>query len=472
MVVVVRGWGLRNMSRVFGWGRALSSESEVIHVSSPEEIAQLFQSSHPRGVTARGLGRSYGDAAINSGGTIALLEDGFCSKQTRQLIEIDSDKGCARIDAGVSIEQMLRAFVPEGFFVPVTPGTRFVTLGGAIAADIHGKNHHRDGTFGQHVQSMTVLLSTGDIVELDRETNPDWFWATVGGMGLTGVVLDATIDLIPIATPQIEVTTTRCAHIDELFSLMSNEESDNRYRYSVAWVDMLAKKHAFGRGVLTRGNHSLVADEKSNKIHQRSVYDPKTRVAIPQAFPNGALNTTTIKAFNELWFRKAPKDSTTTLESITRFFHPLDSVRNWNHMYGSRGFLQYQCVVPIDSSNVIKEIIAMMQSAKLPTFLAVLKRMGKENPGMLSFPMEGWTLAVDIAVGSQRVESALRDIDEAVIAAGGRHYLAKDAHMARSVLHRGYPQIEEWQMIQRQMDPTGLWTSDLARRLQLQGDYT
>jgi len=472
MAVVVRDRGVRNMSRVFGWGRSLSSESDVIHVSSTDEVAQLLGRSYPRGITPRGLGRSYGDAAINSGGTVVKLEEGFCSEQPRQLIEIDSDKGCARIGAGVSIEQMLRAFVPAGFFVPVTPGTRFVTLGGAIAADIHGKNHHRDGTFGQHVHSMTVLLSSGDIVDLDRTTNPDWFWATVGGMGLTGVVLDATIDLIPIATPQIEVTTTRCAHIDELFSLMSNEESDNRYRYSVAWVDMLAKKNAFGRGVLTRGDHSLVADEKSDTSDKRTAYDPKTRVAIPRVFPNGVLNTATIRAFNELWFRKAPKDSTTALESITSFFHPLDGVRNWNYMYGSRGFLQYQCVVPIDSAPVITEIIAMMQKARLPTFLAVLKRMGKENPGMLSFPMEGWTLAVDIAVGSERIESALRDIDEVVIAAGGRHYLAKDAHMARSVLHRGYPRIKEWQVIQRQMDPAGLWTSDLARRLQLQGDQT
>lgn len=455
------------MSRVFGWGRSLSSESDVVHVSSQQAAAQLLERNHSRGITPRGLGRSYGDAAINSGGTVAVLEEAICSKDARQSIEIDSVNGLARIGAGVSIEQMLRALVPAGFFVPVTPGTRFVTLGGAVAADIHGKNHHRDGTWGQHVQSMNVLLSSGDIISLERETNPDWFWATVGGMGLTGVVLDATIDLIPIATSRIEVTTTRFSHIDEVLSLLSDTDLDDRYRYSVAWIDMLSRGESFGRGVLTRGDHSQANDGAQG--HTLS-YDPQSRIGVPRCFPNGVLNIATIKAFNELWYRKTSMNTTTTSESITSFFHPLDAVRNWNRMYGSRGFLQHQCVVPMTAKDVIKEIIAMMQSAKLPTFLAVLKRMGAQNPGMLSFPMEGWTLAVDIAIGSHRIESVLRDIDEVVIAAGGRHYLAKDAHMSRSALLHGYPQMDVWQDVQRQMDPVGLWTSDLARRLQLVGD--
>ena len=455
------------MTRMFGWGRSLSSESDVISVSTQQDAAQLLMQSHPRGITARGLGRSYGDAAINSGGTVALIQDGLCSKEAGTSLEIDSGNGFARIGAGVSIEQMLRALVPAGFFVPVTPGTRFVTLGGAIAADIHGKNHHCDGTFGQHVQSMRILLSSGEIISLDPKVNSEWFWATIGGMGLTGVVLDATIDLIPISTSRIAVTTARCRNIDELFSLMSDADSDDHFRYSVAWVDMLSKGDAFGRGVLTRGDHSDTHDDTPG---QSLSYDPQTRFGVPRYFPNGVLNIATIRAFNELWYRKASKNTATTFESITNFFHPLDGVRNWNRMYGSRGFLQYQCVVPIGAKNLIKEIIGMMQNAKLPTFLAVLKRMGKQNPGLLSFPMQGWTLAVDIAVGSERVESALREIDEAVISAGGRHYLAKDGHMSQSTFLRGYPQLDTWRDIQRQMDPIGMWTSDLARRLQLVGE--
>lgn len=455
------------MTRLYGWGRSLSADSDVVNVVSPDDLRHLLAQPHRRGVTPRGLGRAYGDAAINSGGTVALLQQhGTRSQHLAEQIEIDSTQAIARVSAGVSIEQMLQVLVPAGFFVPVTPGTRFVTLGGAVAADIHGKNHHRDGSFGDHVRSMSVMLASGEMVVLDRTTRPDWFWATVGGMGLTGIVLDAVIDLIPITSPSIEVATTRCGHIDELFALMSDSESDDQYRYSVAWIDMLARGNAFGRGVLTRGNHTELTDGPQTKLS----YAPKTRVSVPRFFPNGVLNLATIRAFNELWYRKSPKDTQVTQESVTNYFHPLDGVREWNRMYGSRGFLQYQCVVPLHAKEVIKQVIAKMQEAKLPTFLAVLKRMGGANQGLLSFPMEGWTLAVDIAVGSERIAAVLRDIDETVIACGGRHYLAKDAHMAPSIVRRGYQRLGEWQDIQRQMDPTGLWTSDLARRLQLIGE--
>jgi decaprenylphospho-beta-D-ribofuranose 2-oxidase len=346
----------------------------------------------------------------------------------------------------------------------VTPGTRYVTVGGAIASDIHGKNHHIDGAFGQHVSAMTVMLSNGEAVTLDPVSTPEWFWATVGGMGLTGMMLDATIDLIPITSNLIEVTTQRTTHIDELFAIMGNSHDDDQCRYSVAWVDMLSKGDSFGRGVLTRGNHAQLENVARDGEHALE-YDPRTRVSVPRFFPNGVLNAATIRVFNELWFRKAPASPTVTHESITGFFHPLDGVRHWNRMYGSKGFLQYQCVVPLHATHVLKDVISMMQQAKIPAFLAVLKRMGPANPGLLSFPMEGWTLAVDIAVGAAHLSTALSEIDEVVISAGGRHYLAKDAHMTPSTFERGYPQLNTWRSIQREMDPRGIWTSDLDRRL-------
>lgn len=461
-----------DMSEVHGWGRALSSFSDVNEVSDIEALRQILlgeqsKTLRSRGVTMRGLGRSYGDAALNSGGVVAVCAPDLHSHPGRPLVEIDSSSGRAFISAGSSIEQFLRVCVPQGFFVPVTPGTRHVSVGGAIAADIHGKNHHCDGTFGNHVSSMTVLLSNGETVALDPVSTPDWFWATVGGMGLTGVVIDATIDLIPIRSNLIEVTTQRTAHIDDLFSIMSDVESDDQFRYSVAWVDMLAKGTSFGRGVLTRGNHVTADDDIVSTNTSSLLYDPNTRLSVPRGIPNGVLNTATIKVFNEMWYRKAPTSATVTHESITSFFHPLDGVRHWNRMYGSRGFLQYQCVVPLGAQEALKEVIAKMQQAKLPAFLAVLKRMGPSNNGLLSFPLEGWTLAVDIAVGSSMLASVLFEIDMLVLAAGGRHYLAKDAHMAPASVERGYPELQKWRSVQQEMDPLGIWTSDLARRLQL-----
>jgi decaprenylphospho-beta-D-ribofuranose 2-oxidase len=457
------------MTKVSGWGRAIGSSSDVSHVQSVADLKHILSGTTPRGVTLRGLGRSYGDAAINSGGVVAILGDTPRGAQTLSDIEIDTSRRLARVGAGVSIEQMLQAFMPAGFFVPVTPGTRHVTLGGAVAADIHGKNHHTDGTFGNHISSMSVMLSHGEIVELTPTHNTDWFWATVGGMGLTGVVLEAVIDLIPITNNMISVTTQRTEHIDELFTIMSDSSTDDSFRYSVAWVDMMSKGDAFGRGVLTRGNHASVEAVHDYGDLPSLAYRPRTRLGVPSWFPNGVLNAATIKTFNELWFRKAPAFPTETVENVTGFFHPLDGVRHWNRMYGSRGFLQYQCVVPLNTSDVLKEIMTMMQKARVPSFLAVLKRMGPANPGPLSFPMEGWTLAVDIAVGSSRLSEVLPEIDETVIAAGGRHYLAKDSHMSHSTLVRGYPHLGRWKAVRNEMDPNEKWTSDLARRLQLVG---
>jgi decaprenylphospho-beta-D-ribofuranose 2-oxidase len=464
-----------------GWGRSMSSRSEVIATSSSSVVREVFanvgSSDHlhklHRGVTIRGLGRSYGDCALNSGGVVLLTHGNNPSHGDLSTIEVDVSAGVATVGGGVSIEDLLRVTVPSGWFVPVTPGTRFVTVGGAIAADVHGKNHHRDGTFGSHVISMKVLLSSGDVVDLNPINNPKWFWATVGGMGLTGMILEAKIALIPISSSLLSVDTQRHSHLDSLMASMNEKDVDDTFRYSVAWVDMLATGKNLGRGVLTRGNHLDVESSSQSGVgsmHPSLVYEPKTRISAPRFVPNGILNKMTIRAFNEAWFRRAPSVSRTTHESISGFFHPLDGVRHWNHLYGSHGFLQYQFVVPPLGCDVVRKVIEKLQKSSVPSFLAVLKRMGPANLAPLSFPMEGWTLAVDIAIGSRHLATTLEECDDMVIAAGGRHYLAKDAHMSQSIFESGYPALSNWQETRNEMDPIGVFINDQARRLHMKGD--
>jgi decaprenylphospho-beta-D-ribofuranose 2-oxidase len=463
-----------------GWGQSMRSISGEAPVSDVADLRELLSGAHPRGITCRGLGRSYGDSSLNSGGTVCVTRDDSVHKRIRNrgnqasqmgglyALELDSLDGTARVGAAVSIEDLLRVSIPQGWFVPVTPGTRFVTIGGAIAADVHGKNHHRDGTFGQHVKSMTVLMSNSEVVTLDPTQNKEWFWATIGGMGLTGIVLEATIQMISIPGPHIAVDTQRVSKLEDLISLMNDVDADDAYRYSVAWVDTLARGQHFGRGVLTRGNHVATAGDSNSGSAQR--YEPRSRAGVPRGFPRGVLNKASIRAFNEMWFQKAPHSVRRTSETVSSFFHPLDGIRHWNRMYGSRGFLQYQFVVPPTRGDVVRTVMEMMQEARLPTFLGVLKRFGPTNEAFLSFPMQGLTLAVDIAVGSPQLARTLHACDELVISAGGRHYLAKDSHMSKSTFRAGYPELQHWQAIRDEMDPTRLWISDQARRLDVRGD--
>ena len=262
---------------------------------------------------------------------------------------------CSSDLAGMSLDDVLKYSVPRGWFVPVTPGTRFVTVGGAIGSDIHGKNHHLDGSFGQHVVSLRLMLSSGETVTLSPQERPTWFWATVGGMGLTGVILEATIRMLPIETSRVRVETERLADFDAVVAAMSTDGDDDRYRYSVAWVDLVATGKSMGRGVLTRGDHATASEvDHAGKL----AYDPKVRLAAPGWVPNQLLNKLSIKAFNELWYRKAPARRHVGIESIPAFFHPLDGVRKWNSLYGPQGFIQYQFIVPLSEVEVMRRVIA------------------------------------------------------------------------------------------------------------------
>lgn len=450
------------MQRLSGWGRTAWTVADVVSSADPEVIKHAISEAGERGVIARGLGRSYGAAAQNAGGcVIELANEG-------DPLGIDADldpvTGILDVASSVSLDSILRMCVPRGWFVPVTPGTRFVTVGGAISSDVHGKNHHLDGSFGQHVRSMTVLLANGDVVELSPTQNAAWFWATVGGMGLTGIILRATISMLRIESSKVRVETERLPNFEAVCDAMSSDGADDNYRYSVCWVDLLATGSSLGRGVLTRGDHATASEVQSD---DPCAYDPRLTVSAPGWVPNGLLNKYSIKLFNEAWYRKAPSKRHVGLESIPAFFHPLDGVNKWNRLYGKQGFIQYQFIVPIDRTDVLRTVIETFSQAGVGSFLAVLKRMGPQNLAPMSFPTEGWTLTLDIAAGINGLAELLAKVDTMVLDAGGRHYLAKDSHVSPIAVRRGYPRLDEWMNTRNEMDPTGLWRSDLARRLHL-----
>ncbi len=407
----------------------------------------------------RGLGRSYGDAAQNGGGQVLICADRIND------VHLDVERAIVRSPAGVSLDDMIHYLVPRGFFIPVTPGTRFVTVGGAVASDIHGKNHHIDGSFGDHVESMSLLLADGSIRDVTAETDTELFWATIGGMGLTGAILDVTFRVLRIETSRCTVSTHRCPDLDSLMDKMSTGDED--VRYSVAWSDLLARGSRLGRSVLWRGDHTL-RSELSDSDGDPLAYSTKNLGSIPAIVPHpGLVNRATTAVFNEVWFRKAPQSRTGEIKSIPSFFHPLDAVGNWNRLYGPRGFLQYQFVVPFGAEDALRNIVVDIAQSGVASPLVVLKRFGAGNRGMLSFPTSGWTLTVDIPSRAEGLPTLLRSLDERVLQAGGRHYLAKDAHMRPETLRLGYPRLEEFLAVKSRVDPNNVWTSDLARRLQL-----
>lgn len=446
-------------SNLSGWGLATRSRATV--VTGPSScIAESITRAGGRGVIARGLGRSYGDAAQNAGGTAFILESSLAD------VELDRERATVGVGGGVSLHDLLEVLVPQGFFVPVTPGTRFVTVGGAVASDIHGKNHHLEGSFGNHLVELDLLLADGSVRTVGPDREPDVFWATVGGMGLTGIILRARFRVLPIETSRCLVSTRRCRDIDELMAVMS--EDDDKFRYSVAWTDLLATGANLGRSVLWRGDHARLDDLDPGSRAEPLRHQPRHLLSVPPMVPEpGFVNPLTSRLFSEVWYRKAPRHRDGELKSISAFFHPLDAVGHWNRLYGRRGFLQYQFVVPFDADGTLRRIVERLAAAQIASPLVVLKRFGPANPGPLSFPMPGWTLTVDVPAGASGLIEILGELDELVLDAGGRHYLAKDAHMTAATLRRGYPRLGEWQAVQRRLDPTGRWRSDQARRLGL-----
>jgi decaprenylphospho-beta-D-ribofuranose 2-oxidase len=432
---------------------------DVVEVTAAHAPAAVLEAPE-RGVIARGLGRSYGDAAQNAGGQALRLHDATGG------IVLDRGAGTVIVGAGIDIDQLLRVIVPAGFFVPVTPGTRFVTIGGAIASDIHGKNHHLDGSFGRHVLAMSLLLADGSVVEVSPEHDAELFWATVGGMGLTGMILDATVALLPIETSRIAVETRRIRDLDTLLTLMS--EGDRFYRYSVAWIDLMATGSSLGRSVLTWGEHATVDQLDDRAAGDPLSFDPHQVVSVPPLVPApGLVNRLTAGVFNEFWYRSAPRHRVDEIQSIAGYFHPLDAVGSWNRLYGRQGFVQYQFMVPFGEEATLRAVVERIATSGASTSLNVLKRFGAANPAPLSFPKAGWTLTLDLPASWRPLRELMHELDGLVLDAGGRHYLSKDALTTPESIRRGYPRLDEWRAVQRRVDPTGRWKSDLARRLEL-----
>jgi decaprenylphospho-beta-D-ribofuranose 2-oxidase len=438
-----------------GWGRLAPTRAQVAEPSTAEQLPRLLEDAPARGAIARGLGRSYNNAAQNDGGLV------ISTARLTRILDLDQETGLVICEAGVSLERLMTVGLPRGWFVPVSPGTRQVSVGGAIAADVHGKNHHVAGSFARHVPWFDLLLPDGR----EERITPDaqLFWATAGGMGLTGIILRAAVQMTPVRTSRLRVDTVRTKDIDEAMAILS--DTDERYHYTVAWLDCLSRGPNLGRSVITSGDFAAPEDLPAKEAPL--AFEPRQRLAAPDVFPSGLLNQYSVALANEAWYRKAPRRRHGEIQTISTFFHPLDGVRNWNRVYGPAGFRQYQFVVPFGAEPELRRGLERISRARAPSFVTVLKRFGPADDGFLSFPMPGWTLALDFPTRTPGVTGLLDWLDDLVVSAGGRVYLAKDSRVSAATLTQMYPRLEEFRKLRAELDPAGLLVSDLSRRLSL-----
>jgi FAD/FMN-containing dehydrogenase len=422
---------LHNTNQLQSWGRypkvKHSQVQSIYWRSEMPDFAHMQES-----VLPHAYGRSYGDSCLNAGG-IALD-----TTHLQRFVSFDEATGLLRCEAGVSLADILDVMVPRGWFLPVSPGTKFVSAGGAIANDIHGKNHHRAGTFGCHVTRFELLRSNGERLLCSPEQHSELFRATIGGLGLTGLILWAEFRMKPIVNPYIDVDHIRFESLDEFFELSA--ESDADFEYTVSWVDLLIGGDNLCRGIFTRGNHNQNRSLAAKPLKKR------LPLAVPINFPSFVLNPLTVKAFNELYYRKQLPKRVHHTVPYDPFFYPLDSIHSWYRMYGKRGFLQYQFVVPFENSrSAMREILERIRRSGEGSFLTVLKQFGQiQSPGMLSFPRPGLTLALDFAYGGPKTLRLLDDLDSIVLPSGGAVYPAKDARMSTQCFQTSFPRWKEF----------------------------
>lgn len=429
---------------IHGWGGYPRVEAEVIEPATPAACLDALGGGP---FAPRGMGRSYGDSASAS----RVL-------QTRHLdhfIAFDAEAGLLSCEAGVTLHQILRLIVPKGWFLPVTPGTGFVTLGGAIASDVHGKNHHRAGSFGDHVRAIRMMLGNGEIITASPEEHADLFHATCGGMGLTGLILSAQIALIPVRSAAIRQTIVKTRNIEEACARF---EAHGDATYSVAWIDCIASGASLGRSVISLGEHAGAGELR---------FEPRAKFAMPCHAPAGLLNRWSIGAFNRLYYAKA-RDGQTGIVPAFSYFYPLDAIGAWNRLYGRPGFVQFQFVLPrAGGVGPMRPILARIAASGSGSFLAVLKMFGPGNANPLSFPVEGYTLALDFKMCEATVR-LLRDLEAMVIEHGGRIYLTKDALMSEQSFKAGYPRWHEFETVRERYGAIGHFASAQSRRLGLQ----
>ncbi|HJS97254.1 MAG TPA: FAD-binding oxidoreductase [Solirubrobacteraceae bacterium] len=428
---------------ITGWGAGQRARVTIVRPGGIDELRAAVLSANSLNALPRGMGRSYGDAAQVSGGLVI---------ETTRLkrIEFDGRRGTVTAQAGVTIGELLHVVAPAGWMMPVVPGTQHVTVGGAIASDIHGKNHGAAGTFGTHVEAISLLKADGQFVGLEPGAADGAFEATLGGMGLTGIVVDARIRLDPARGATLSVDTDRVRSLDDALAALKAPGGPHR----VAWLDLLCEQP--GRGVVTRAEHIDAPGADAAVVGSRAT--------VPRGWPAGALRPATVRAFNAVKYASARRTERGRPVPYGRHMFPLDSLDAWPRLYGPRGLHQYQLVVPTGAERVLEFVVERLHRERVPCYLAVLKDFGPDNGAPLSFPLEGWTLALDIPRAAPGVEPLLQVCDRAVADAGGRVYLSKDARLRPEMLGAMYPRLGEWRAARDRVDPERVWCSDLARR--------
>ena len=425
------------------WGMYPQVENNVLKFSDKKVLENIVKKSN--NLIAYGNGRSYGDSALAKN----IVE----VKPYNYFLDFEESKGLLRVEAGVLLSEILESFVPRGWFLKVTPGTKLITIGGAIASDVHGKNHHVEGCFSECVESFTIMLADGSVVSCSKEENRELFLATCGGMGLTGVILDAKIYLKKINSKYIEQTTIKTKNLRETFDAFEEYSSSP---YSVAWIDCLAKGEEIGKCLLMVGDFKDDGDLS---------YKRKRKISIPFNFPSFALNNLTVRAFNWLYYGKVGKRVSRQKVDIDTFFYPLDAIGNWNRIYGKGGFTQYQCILPKEISyEGLKEILRTISDSGKGSFLAVLKLYGKENPNYLSFPIEGYSLALDFKIEKGLFE-LLDELDKIVLKYKGRIYLTKDVCVSKETFEQGYPDIEKFRAYRQENSMSEKFESLQSKRV-------
>lgn len=466
----VEAMSATTVENLSGWGRTAPTLAHVLRPAAPEVVIDAVTkaaaaASGPlaRGVVARGLGRSYGDIAQNAGGLVIDMSG------LDRIYGVNEFTASVDVDAGVSLDALLRVVLPHGLWIPVLPGTRQVTVGGAIACDVHGKNHHSSGSFGNHVRAMQLLIADGRVLELAPEgtsDDPDGsiFWATVGGAGLTGIILRVTLGLERVESAYFIADGLVTKSLEETIEAHT-DGSESRYTYSSAWFDAISAPPTLGRAAISRG-----AIAKLDQLPPKLAADPlrfeaRPLVTLPDVFPNGLANKLTFSALGSLWYAKSG-NYTNKVQSLTGFYHPLDLIGEWNRAYGSDGFLQYQFVVPTHARDAFISIVRDIQRSGHYSFLNVFKLFGEGNRAPLSYPMAGWNVCVDFPI-KDGLAQFLERIDKQVLEFGGRLYVAKDSRTTAARFHTMYPRLDEWIAVRRRVDPDGVFVSDLARRLEL-----
>jgi FAD/FMN-containing dehydrogenase len=436
-----------------GWGRYPRGDCALIEARGTEDILAAIAGSAT--LIARGNGRSYGDPALNPAGTLSLLK-------SNRFIDFDPASGMLTCEAGVLLEEVIDTFLPRGWFPPVTPGTKFVTIGGMIASNVHGKNHHLSGSFADHVDSLDLALADGRVVRCSRQENESLFAATCGGMGLTGVILAARFRLMPVETSFIRRETR---HLRNLAEAMDAFEETRDWTYSVAWIDCLARGDALGRSLLFLGEHARVAELSIEQRLSPLALPQKHSRTVPVDLPGFVQNRWSIGAFNALYYRVARPG--TDILDYDRFFYPLDGILEWRRLYGRAGLVQYQCVLPPAASRAgLTQMLKRIADAGLGSFLGVLKLFGQQKSGLMSFPMEGYTLALDFPASAKAL-ALFPTLDAIVADHGGRLYLAKDAATSPAMMARFYPGLMQFRAVRQRVDPTGKFNSLQSRRLGL-----